>query len=156
MKKLVLVAIFLTIAIAMYLIFSKTVPVQTITVDDQHIQMSLPEGQVGEYYFIKSALGIELDASNYQFPKLNGSNNGTPSSIQLIIDTDRQYTVDWKPGVKKYMLNSATLIPRFKAFSGFKDGDEFAIGIGQVEIDYVSKEHHFHAQWVGMGHVVQQ
>lgn len=126
---------------------------QVITVDEQHIQMGLAEGQVGEYYAIKPAIEIELDASGYKFPTIPGQESNEPNAIQLIIDNEHQFTSYWELGVTKYTLNNATLIPRIKDFNGFNSGDQFVIAIGVLVIDHVKKEQAFKVQWVGMGKV---
>lgn len=126
---------------------------QIIKVDEQHVQMGLAEGEVGEYYAIKPAIEIELDASGYKFPAIPGQESNEPNAIQLIIDNDHQFTTYWEPGVTKYTLNNATLVPRFKDFNGFNSGDQFVIAIGVLVVDHVKKEQAFKVQWVGMGKV---
>src|SRR5690606_19323349 len=126
---------------------------QVIKVDEQHIQMGLAEGQVGKYYSIKPAVEIELDASGYEFPVVPGIDSNEPNAIQLIIDNDHQFSACWEPGVAKYTLNNATLVPRFKDFTGFNAGDQFVIAIGILVTDHVKKEQVFKVQWVGMGKV---
>jgi hypothetical protein len=126
---------------------------QTIKVDEQHIQMGLAEKQVGEYYTIKPAVEIELDATGYKFPAIPDQSSSEPNAIQLIIDNEHQFTAYWEPGVTKYTLNNATLIPRFNEFNGFNVGDQFVIAIGILVTDHVKKETAFKVQWVGMGKV---
>jgi hypothetical protein len=126
---------------------------QAIKVDEQHIQMGLAEGQVGEYYVIKPAIEIEIDATGYKFPAVPGQNSNEPNAIQLIIDNEHQFTAFWEPGVTKYTLNNATLVPRFNDFDGLNAGDQFVIAIGILVFDHVNKEQEFKVQWVGMGKV---
>ena len=139
--------------IFLFLTVNNAAAMQTIFIDDKHIQMGLPEGQEGEYYTIKPAVEIELDATGYQFPYFDKLENRSPNAIQLVIGNDRQYTVFWKRDISKYVLNNATLIPRFKDFDGFNAGDQFIIAIGQLTTDYEKKKQVFKVQWVGMGRV---
>ena len=147
MKKLIAALIGLASGTAM------AAEIQTIKVDEKHIQMGLAEGQVGEYYSIKPAVEIELDATGYNFPVVPGIDSNEPNAIQLIIDNEHQFTAFWEPGVTKYTLNNATLVPRFKDFSGFNAGDKLIIAIGVLVTDHVKKEQVFKVQWVGMGNV---
>ncbi|GGD09484.1 hypothetical protein [Halopseudomonas salina] len=126
---------------------------QIIKVDEQHIQMGLAEGQVGEYYEIKPAIEIVLDASGYHFPPVPGQDSNEPNAIQLIIDNEHQFTAYWEPGVTNYTLNNSTLAPRFNDFSGFNAGDQFVIAIGVLVTDHEKEEQVFKVQWAGMGSV---
>ena len=42
-------------------IWSSADPVQTLIIDDEHIQMGLPEGEVGKYYTINPARKVAID-----------------------------------------------------------------------------------------------
>jgi hypothetical protein len=75
------------------------------------------------------------------------------SGLSVIIDNEYQFTALWEPGVTKYTLNNATLVPRFSDFDGFNAGDQFVIAIGILVIDHVKKEQVFKVQWAGMGKV---
>ncbi|MCJ8314824.1 MAG: hypothetical protein HRU38_22055 [Saccharospirillaceae bacterium] len=144
------------ILVSLFFIVSLTASaaeIQTITVDEKHIQIGLEKGQVGEFYSINPTLEIEIDTSGYAFPSASNLDSNEPNTIQLIIDGEHQFTVILESGVDKYSLNIDTLIPRFKEFNGFKPGDQFVIAIGFLEIDHVTKEQKFNVQWVGMGNV---
>lgn len=125
--------------------------VQTIKVDDAHIQMGLPEGEEGEYYSIEPTNEIILDATGYRFDAIPALASMKPNAIQVILDKRRQFTAYWEPGVSRYRLTGGTMLPRFKPFTGFKSGDQVVIGIGVLSSE--GGERVFKVQWVGIVNV---
>ena len=141
----------LALSLVLFSMVASAAEVQTIKVDDAHIQMGLPEGEEGAYYSIEPTNELLLDATGYRFDAIPALASVEPNAIQVVLDERRQFTAYWEPGVRRYRLTGGTLLPRFKPFTGFKSGDQFVIAIGVLSLE--GGQRVFKVQWVGIGNV---
>lgn len=141
----------LALSLVLFSMVVSAAEVQTIKVDDAHIQMGLPEGEEGAYYSIEPTNELLLDATGYRFDAIPALASVEPNAIQLVLDGGGDFTAYWEPGVSRYRLAGDTLLPRSKPFTGFKSGDRFLIGIGVLSLE--GGQRVFKVQWVGIGNV---
>lgn len=108
----------------------------TIVIDEAHLdllQLKRIDGTQPIPYEIKESQGLMLDAGSYDFP-LN-VRKVEPNTIQVMIQPDQQFELEWEAGKKKYILSKDTLKPLkgSKPFDGFQKGKTIIIGIGRVK-----------------------
>ena len=119
---------------------------QNIIIDNEHIQIGLEQGKVGSFYSIKPCSSLIVDISQYKFEKLKGMSTNVPNSLQIIIGNKGKFSLVVKPGISKYYLNSATLIPESEAFGGFKSGEQVVLALGEL----ANGKKDFNVMWAGI------
>ena len=120
-----------------------------IKIDEQHLMTQQTNRSEEPTYEIRSRDGFILDASGYKFRSAEGSAQGAPTAIELIVGQRGLYEAAWQAGVERYELTAATLAPKSGSmpFAGFKRGDRLILAIGRQTSPAPPAQPDFYLLW---------
>jgi hypothetical protein len=106
-------------------------------------------GTNAEFYVIEACQSAEVDTTGYSIPVPPKLQISGPNAIHLIHANDEYFRAGWD-GKSRVVLDAGSLknIKGSGGFSGFRDGEEYVLGIGHD--NYPEPKMQFRVLWAGM------
>ncbi len=106
-----------------------------IKTDDEHLQIERSDGTVAPAYEIVAGNGFVLDTSGYEIQIPSNLNISQPNMIQVVLDNDKMYYVNWEVGKTSYTITSDTLRPlqNSKPFGVLQSGQTIVVAVGFLD-----------------------
>ncbi len=122
-----------------------------IRLDEGHNQAS---GGSSDYQ-VPAALGLIVDATDYQIPVPPQLAGLEPNALHVIVSSDEVYRTDWD-GRGRLKLSASNLrrVRGMGEFPGFLPGNQYVVGIGQERPGDHAEQLRFSVMWAGILKVV--
>lgn len=106
-----------------------------INADNEHLQIERSDGTEPPEYEISAGNGFVLDTSGYEIQIPHNLNITQPNMIQIVLDNEKMYFVNWEIGKTSYTFTAETLMPiqNSKPFGGLQSGQKVIIAIGFMD-----------------------